>query len=269
MINFELKHIDETQPAGTGTELRMSWFWLTDGDLWLNLADSTLYEYSKDALKNFGNKKTQYNHYPLVRFIEDFTELFNVINESIPDDIYKSTQNLSLFLDDTQKWLDIHDTDEDEHSDFYFEEYDNLISWTYNRTFDSGHLIGGPKVSFFRNRDKIRISWETEYKLENGIDLWTAKNGNIEIPYSAFITQVKDFGERFFKQMKKQVNLAVDKDWNDIEIDKQRLVEEHSERELEFWEQFKLLESNSQTETNWEQIRELKSRMNKEIKTKA
>jgi hypothetical protein len=57
MINFELKHIDETQPAGTETDLRMSWFWLTDGDLWLNLADSTLYEYSKDALKYFGDKK--------------------------------------------------------------------------------------------------------------------------------------------------------------------------------------------------------------------
>ena len=69
--------------------------------------------------------------------------------------------------------------------------------------------------------------------------------------------------------MKEQVNLAVDKDWNDIKIDKQRLVEEHSERELEFWKQFKLLESNSQTVTNWGQIRELKSRMNKEIKTKA
>lgn len=269
MINFKLKHIDETQPAGTETDLRMSWFWLTDGNLWLNLADSTLYEYSEDALKYFGGQKTMYNDYPLVRFIEDFTELFNVINESIPDDIFQLTENLSLFLNDTQQWLDINDTDEDEHSDFYFEEYDNLISWTYNRTFDSGHLIGGPKFSFFRNRDKIRISWATEYKLENGIDLWTAKDGNIQIPYSEFITQVKNFGDRFFKQMKEQVNLAVVKDWNDIEIDKQRLVEEHSERESEFWEQFKLLENNSQTETNWEQIRVLKSRMDKEIKTKA
>lgn len=54
---FKLKHIDETQPAGAESDLRMSWFWLTDGDLWLNLADSTLYEYSKDALKYFGDKK--------------------------------------------------------------------------------------------------------------------------------------------------------------------------------------------------------------------
>jgi len=268
MINFELKYIDETQPAGTDTELYMCWYWLTEGYLWLNLADSTLYEYSKDALKYFGIKTSAYNDYPIVRFIDDFTELFKVINESIPDDIYQLTENLSQFLNDSQRWLDINDTDEEEYSDFYFEEYDNLISWTYNRSFGSGHLIGGPRFSFFRNKDKIRIIWETEDKLENGIQIWTAKNGNIEISYTEFISQVKEFGNRFFTQMKDKVEIAVQKDWKDIQIDKKGLIKEHKERELDFWNQFTLLESDSTTKTNWKQVRELKFRMDKEIKTK-
>lgn len=269
MINFELKHIDETQPSGTETDLRMSWFWLTDGDLWLNLTDSTLYEYSKDALKFFGDKKTPYNDYPIVRFIEDFTELFNVINESIPDDIYHLTENLSKFLNDAQKWLDINDNDEEELNDFYFEEYDNLISWTYNRTFDSGHLIGGPKFSFFRNKDRIRISWKTEYKLDNGIELWTAKNGNIEMPYDDFILNIEEFGNKFFASMKEQVDLAIQKDWEEIQIDKERLIEEHRERESDFWEQFAQLKNNPLGKTNWERIRNLEDKLNKELKTKA
>jgi len=268
MINFELKHIDETQPAGTDAELYMCWFWLTDGYLWLNLADSTLYEYSKDALKYFGMKTSAYNDYPIVRFIDDFTELFKVINESIPDDIYQLTENLSQFLNDSQRWLDINDTDEEEYSDFYFEEYRNLISWTSNRSFDSAHLIGGPYFSFFRNKDKVRIIWETEDKLENGIQIWTAKNGNIEISYTEFISQVKEFGNRFFTQMKDKVEIAVQKDWKDIQIDKKGLIKEHKERELDFWNQFTLLESDSTTKTNWKQVRELKFRMDKEIKTK-
>jgi hypothetical protein len=214
-------------------------------------------------------KKTPYNDYPIVRFIEDFTELFNVINESIPDDIYPLTENLTQFLNDAQKWLDINDTDEEEISDFYFEEYDNLISWTYYRTFDSGHLIGGPKFSFFRNKDIIRISWVTEHKIDNGIELWTAKNGTIEIPYADFIQQVEDFGNRFFTSMKDQVELAIQKDWRDIQIDKTRLIEEHKERESDFWEHFAHLKSDSPNETNWEGIRELKYQMSKEIKTKA
>ena len=44
-------------------------------------------------------------------------------------------------------------------------------------------------LGFFRNKDKIRIVWKTEYILDNGIELWTAKNGNIEMSYSEFITR--------------------------------------------------------------------------------
>ena len=108
MINFQLRHIDEVQPVGTGTGLRMSWFWLTDGDLWLELSDSILYKYSTNALEYFGNKKSAYNDYPIVRFIEDFTQLFNVINESLSDDIYRLTENLPQFLNDAQSWLNIY-----------------------------------------------------------------------------------------------------------------------------------------------------------------
>ena len=32
-----------------------------------------------------------------------------------------------------------------------------------------------------------------------------------------FITKIKDFGHRFFNQMKKQVDLAVKKDWKEIQ----------------------------------------------------
>ncbi len=267
MIHFRLKHIDECQPAGTDGDLSMSWFWLTDGELWIELAGTTLYEYTPEAREYFGNQMTSFNEYPLVRFIEDFTELFKQISEPIPDDIYAITDNLENFFNDTTKWLNINDTDEDGYNHFFFEEYDQLISFTYNRNFDSGHLIGGPHFSFFRNHDKIRIVWNVEFQLENGIDLWTAKNNSIEIPYSDFIYMVQDFGKRFFDKMETQVELAVKKDWEGIQIDKNRLIEEHKEREVNFWRQFSLLENVPQNETNWNHVRELKSRMEKEIKT--
>lgn len=269
MINFKLKHINEAEPAGTDGDLRMSWFWLTDGDLWLTIGDSTLYEYTPEAIEYFGNKKSPYNDYPLVRFIEDFTGLIREISESIPKDIYELTDNLNEFLSDAKRWLDIYDTDENEFSDFYFEEYDNLISWTYKRTFDSGHLIGGPHFSFFRCGDKIRIVWETVHQLDNGIELWTAKDGNAEILYSDFIDQVKDFGNRFFEQMNMQVELALEKDWKDIQIDKNRLVEEHTEREKEFYHQVALLEQEPKVKTNWKLVDRLNKRMQSELKTKA
>ena len=268
MINFKLKHIDKVQPVGIDDNLRINWFWLTDGDLWLNLANSTLYEYSKDALKYFGDKESLYNDYPIARFIEDFNYLFHVINESIPNNFYKLTETLPQFLNNAQKWLDINDTDKEEYSSFYFEEYDNLVSWVHKRSFNSGHLVGGPEFSFFRNKDKIRIVWKTEYKLENGIELWTAKDGSIEMPYETFLKHIEDFGIQFFKRMKNQVELVIQRDWKNAQIDRKRLVMEHEERESDFWVQFAQLKNDSLNETNWERIRELKYQMDREIAMK-
>jgi hypothetical protein len=268
MINFKLKDIDEVVPAGTEDNLRMSWFWLTDSYLWLNLGECVVYEYTQAAMDHLGLKKPPYNDYPLVRFIEDFTGLFDLITESIPKEIYELTKDLNQFLNDAQKWLDIYETDDEEYSDFYFEEYDNLISWTYNRTFDSGHLIGGPHLSFFRYQDKIRIIWDTEHQLENDIELWTAKNGSFEMNYMEFIEHVKDFQKRFFESMDNQVALALEKDWGKVQIDKVFLEKEHADRKEQFQTQINRLESVSGNSSDWKQITELYERMKKELKTK-
>ncbi len=266
MINFKLKDFDKINPVGQEPDLYLSWFWLTDGDLWLKFDGQTIYEYSEEALKYFGDKPTSYNDYYIVRFLEDFTERFEKISISIPDKFYRLTENIQQFRIDAQKWLDIYDTDKDEYSDFYFDEYDKLVSWTYKRLFNSAHLIGGPHLSFFRHKDKIRIVWETEHTLENGINLWTAKDGNFEMNYSDFINEVKKFGQNFFETMDKQIELTLTKDWGNIKVDKSNLVEEHKERKLEFNKNLFFLEQETKDETDWAAIEKLYERMKNEIK---
>ena len=266
MINFKLKNLDEIIPVGQEPNLHLSWFWLTDGDLWLKFGDQTIYEYSTDAIRYFGNKPTPYNDYYIVRFLEDFTECFENIGISIPDKFYNLTENIAQFRSDAQKWLDIHETDEDEYSDFYFDEYDTLISWTYDRLLSSSHLIGGPHLSFFRNKDKIRIIWDTEHTLENGISLWTAKDGSSEMNYFDFINEVKHFGEQFFKAMDKQIELALAKEWGTIELDKKRLVEEHQERKSEFEKRLSFLRQEVKDKTDWAKIDGLHKQMTDGIK---
>jgi hypothetical protein len=266
VINFKLREIDEILPAGQEPNLSISWFWLTDGDLWLKFGDQTIYEYTAEAINHWENKSTPYNDYPIVRFIEDFTELFDKIRETIPEEFYVLTKDLKNFQSDSKKWLDIYDSDEDECSDFYFEEYDKLISWTYQRTFGSGHLIGGPHLSFFRRNKKMRIVWDTEHILENGISLWTAKDGSYEMGYSDFVKKIEVFGQSFFSAMDKQVELAVAKEWGNIKIDKQRLVEEHKERKDEFFSTLRLLDQEPTDKTNWTEVEQLFNRMTNEIK---
>lgn len=264
MINFKLRELDKISPWGVEPELSLHWFAMTDGDLWLTIGNETIYEYSTEAINHWGNKTTPYNDYPIVRFIEDFTELFDKIRETIPEEFYQLTNDLKKFQADSKKWLDIYD--EDEESDFYFEVYDKLISWTYQRTFDSGHIIGGPHLSFFRRNNKLRIVWETERILENGIILWTAKDGSFEMDYSDFVEKIKAFGQSFFSAMDKQVELAVAKEWGNIKIDKQRLVEEHKERKDEFLSNILQLSQEPTGKTNWAEVEKLFKRMTNEIK---
>ena len=266
VTHFKLIDFDKIVPTGQAPDLYLSWFWLTDGDLWLTFGDHTIYEYSEEAMAYFEDKPTPYSDYYIVRFLEDFTGVFEKASISIPYKFYSLTENLKQFKDDAQKWLDINDTDENEHSDFYFDEFDKLISWTYERLFDSAHLIGGPHLSFFRHNDKLRIVWETEHTLENGISLWTAKDGSYEMDFSDFVIQVKTFGDTFFKAMDKRIELTLVKDWGDIKIDKPRLVEEHNERILEFEKNLAFLEQGADDKTNWTKIEELYNRMVAETK---
>ena len=266
MINFKLKELDEILAWGQEPGLSLHWFGLTEGDLWLTFGNVTIYEYSKEAIDYWGNKPTPYNDYQISRFIEDFTELFGKIRETIPEGLYNLTKDLKFFHSQAQRWLDIYELDEDTYNDFYFQEYDKLISWTHQRTIYSGHLIGGPQLSFFRRNDKVRIVWDTEHILENGIYLWTAKNGSFEMDYSAFKEKVRVFGQSFFTRMDKQIESAVAKDWGNIKIDRQRLVEEHKERKNDFFAALLLLDQESTDKTNWAETEHLFNRMTNEIK---
>lgn len=90
----------------------------------------------------FQNKPTPYNDYYIVRFLEDFSVLFEKIGRSVPYKFYRITEDMQRFRNDAKKWLGMYETDENEYNDFYFEEYDKLTSWSYNNV---GSLI---RVSF-------------------------------------------------------------------------------------------------------------------------
>jgi hypothetical protein len=265
VINFKLKDLNQINPVGQEPNLYLSWFWLTDGDLWLTFGNQTIYKYSKEALAHFEDKVSPYNDYYLVRFLEDFSDLFEMISEEVPSKLFNLTGDLSLFLSNAQKWLDIYETDEEEFSDFYFEEYDQFISWVSERTLGSSHLIGGPTLSFFKNDKKIRIIWDTEKKLENGIYIWEAKNGIYEMDFVDFVDKIESFGVQFFKDMDRQIELTIEKNWENIKIDKNRIKEEQKERQEDFFIKLNLLKQKTTTKTNWEKIEQLYNRMTKEI----
>jgi len=273
LIHFTLDHIDDICPWGSNGDLSLHWFGLTSGTLYLTFGACRIYEYTDDAAAYFGEGHNKYVDYQLSRFVEDFSELFKAIGESLPRLLYDLTANLPSLLSDADKWLDMNISDEDENYDFYDGLYDPLTSWVRDRALEAQHLMAGPSVYFFRCGERLRIVWQADGKIEsgkteNGVDIWTAQDGHIEMNYSDFVDAVKDFGERFFKSMEHQVQQAIAKDWGEVKLDKRQLSEEQQERKNQFLDYAAHLEASAPKDTDWQTISAAYAQMQAELAAK-
>lgn len=268
-INFTLRPPAEIVPWGENND-SLSWFALTDSDLWINVDERTIYEYS-DAAREHWNCDIRYNDYQLSRFLEDFSSTFGFIRESVPHKYY---DHINEFIHDTDKWNNLYQDDDSVDDEafmaFYDEKYEPLTEWFYNRIFDSGHLIGGPHIGCFRCGDMIKIWWDSDYTLDNGESIWTAPSGEFELPYADFVVEVKRFFEEFYATMDKQVETALQTDWDNtpdwgrVNLDKKYLAKEHKERKDGFRRAVALLDENVST-TDWSKVEEMSKIMKNEI----
>ena len=262
-INFQLQDLEHVMLWGEKPKASIHWFGLTDGLLWIDVGDQTIYEYSEAALKCWGGN-VRYNDYQIVRFLEDFFGILRYVGESIPERLYAV---LDEFTGKMDAWKEVHDDDEDEQFDeFYFGEYRELSPWYWDRTMDSGHLKGGPNIGCFRCGEKLKIIWEGDYLLEDGSSIWTSPQGCHEMPYDEFVAEVEAFWAQFSEAMDRQVKAAVEKEWDGIELDKERLVEENEERKQRFSRDLFCLKETG-TKTDWEKIFKLYAKMEKELAT--
>lgn len=263
-INFQLRELDKIIPWGENGG-NLHWFALTDSELWITVGKGTIYEYSEAALEQWKEYENnpRYNDYYLSRFLEDFSHTFRYVSESIPRYLYDISET---FLKRSYEWKESHINDADDIFDiFYDNEYTTLTEWFHERIFDSGHLIGGPLIGCFRCEDKIKIWWESDYLLKNGESIWAYPDGVYELPYGEFVAEIRNFFDSFYSEMDKQVELAVQKEWGSVELDKRRLVKENEERKIGFDRQIDFLDKAS-GKTDWERVKAAFEQMEKEMK---
>lgn len=230
-INFKLKPLGEIAPFGEKGRRSLSWFGLTDGLLWITAGDKTVYEYSDAAMKEWGGD-IRYNDYYLSRFLEDFSHNFASIAEPVSEELYNSVEG---FEERDEKQLEqLPDDVDDPEFDSLYDEYLEQRAWFGDRVFDSGHLKGGPIIGCFRCEDKLKLYWNGDVPLESGESIWTAPRGSFEMPYEEFAAEVKRFFAEFYKEMDKQVKRALERDWGEIAVDKEYLVQENAERKRGF-----------------------------------
>lgn len=197
-INFKLQTPEKIKPFGKKPNYSLSWFGLTDGLLWIEVGAQTLYEYGEHAQKRF-RLKQKYNDYYLARFAEDFSATFEHVSESVPQELYDSVE---LFDADVQRWSDRYAEQADDADNTDALSYDGfceLNEWRDARSFDSAHLVGGPRIGCFRLNDKVKIVWTSDAPL----NLWSSPVGCYEIEYAAFVAAANEFYAAFTAAMDK------------------------------------------------------------------
>ena len=248
-INYELKKPKEIVPWGEENK-SLTWFGLTDGLLWITVGDSTLYEYSDEALEHFGFN-IKYNDYQISKFLEDFSDTFRFVAEPVPKYLYDSIDEFSAQIDE---WRSSYTQSDEETYTFYEEKYDPLTSWYYNRIVKSEHLIGGPVIGAFRYGDNVKIYWNSDYTLEDGSSLWTSPKGVYEMKYDEFVEEIHRFFKAFHEDMDAQVAEVVDMGIDGVFVDIHQLYVENKFRKQMFTQKLRHLDHRF---TDWDKIKEL------------
>jgi hypothetical protein len=185
LFDFKLKEIHEITPWGEAGALSLHWFGLTDGYYHLNAGRHELFRYSEEILAhwktglNSAYSSYPYPDYQVVRLYEDILEIFPCVAQPIPDYIFDQFRTLDSFEDFLARLNRACDGTDSEKN----EKFDQIRSFLWTRRLDSGHLVQGPNIWFFRNSDSVYIRWLNEDKLIDGIPVWKEKKGEAVIPF--------------------------------------------------------------------------------------
>lgn len=259
LLNFKLKHPATITPWGS-----VGWFVLSDGEYWLDLGKVKFYEFTDEALKEFGETSSKFVDYQIARLVDDFSILFEHISESLPEDFYEiASHEDSLFDFYSKAGKKVDELNDENISDEDFYSSHKVLEWISNRSLSAIHLSSAPAICFFRKRDKISLVWDAESTTENGRQIWVAGKGNIEIDYEQFVAEVESFKERLFEAMAEQIKIANSIDWGHFIVDKKRRLEEQVERKEKFEARMKFLSSiENNVVTDWEEIRQVRRELN-------
>lgn len=240
LFNFNLKPLTDCS-YWLGNENRkahQTWYGLSDGFFWMEVNNQKLLEYTPSFMREFyGDETTFHNdtdrimdHY-LAQIYSDLEDVFDTAFNPIPLELFSEISTLNQMLEMEKKansWTN-RAPDTMESFDIYMQ------STFFNRNrLDLGYLLYSPKIWFLRIEDDIVIRWNTNRRSPKRFKVWTSTKGEIKISIHLFKAELISFYQSFIKQMKIQVQNAINS-WplKDVEINTKGLLESQNLREIE------------------------------------
>jgi len=231
LINFQLTPLKDVIPWGAPNNQSLSWFGLTDGQYWISVGETSLFEYSEHA--RVGTRR--YCDYQVIRLLEDILDMLPSIMEPVPPTLvqYLSGDSGKAWQTKLSSWsneqFDVIDEDE------YWRLAGLAGSLSYNRFLDSAYLSPSASILMWSDEKTVHIEWDNSEKIIDGKPAWSAWKGYFQIHREDFLREVGSFHFRLIEQMTSRVSQVVGGALSpDIRIDFPGLLSEHEQRQNAF-----------------------------------
>jgi hypothetical protein len=179
LINFTLVPLAHVQPWGSPGKHNLHWFGLTDGEYWLQVGDTALFEYSESARAD-GAKR--YCDYQVVRLYEDLLDMLPDVLEPVPLALtrYLPLAEASAWRTRCAEWVEAYeDTPGDDHCSDMFEY---ATDWLGKRMLDSAYLSPSANIAIWSDAHDVHIAWDHTGVEYQGQPVWTATRGAFTLP---------------------------------------------------------------------------------------
>lgn len=233
LFDFKLKPLQDVMPWGDEPNKNLHWFGLTDGFYYMDLGDVQLFRYSDEILKLWSKDYQDSNYinepymdYQVVRLYEDILEI-------LPDVIQPIPEIINSYISTKEKQRDwekrINEDDVDFENEEEYDTYANATEWLFFRRLKG--LGGSPGIIIWRVEDTIHIRWDNASIKQDGINTWATTEGEYELPFNNFMSEVESFHNRLIKNMGERVNaISKNNPLPHIKIDIDELQKEQVER---------------------------------------
>jgi len=243
-ISFALAPLAEIAPWENESGRYLHWFGLTDGIYDLTIEGQSIFEYTDAALTHFDMARPDSPgaQYQVARLFHDLCWVMSaIIDDPVPLDVHK-------FVDSPDKLARLVQQRKDSVEEHEWDRANDALIWLSERTIDSGHLVQGPHLSFWRHKDDVYVWCDSDDRMIDGKNVWAYSPIFGSIPVAEFEAEVEGFQTSLLDAMGTRID-AIERGGQldeSIRIDMAELRDQH-ETETSMPE----LRRSASTATDW------------------
>lgn len=220
LYNYILRPVAEITPWGKPGQHTLSWFGLSDGWYWLELAGQELFRGREPARPG----EPPYVDYQVVRLWEDLLDLVPAVLAPVPADIAGLLRSPESFLAQIER---LQEADLADETSMGKRLRDGLAFW-HARYLGSSHLVAAPRLWFWRDGETVHALWRSP---PAGAEIWQPAAGDMAMPLDHFVDEVRAFDRSFLTTMGERVrSLQGSGGLPGVQIDLDHLAAEQRDR---------------------------------------